>query len=65
MARHYSTKDCFRQMPNILPTRFFQERDLLLEFDFAAMKEGKPDVLFTDFLRISGRAEILKAFKMF
>lgn len=25
MTRHYSTKDSFRQMPNTLLTRFFQE----------------------------------------
>lgn len=46
MARHYTTKDFFRQMPNALLARFFQERDLLMEFDFAGMPEGKPDALF-------------------
>jgi hypothetical protein len=46
VARHYTTKDFFRQMPNALLARFFQKRDLLMEFDFASMPEGKPDALF-------------------
>lgn len=50
MARHYTTKDFFRQMPNALLARFFQERDLLMEFDFAGMPEGKPDALFAAWL---------------
>jgi hypothetical protein len=50
MARHYTTNDFFRQMPNALLARFFQERDLLLEFDFTAIKEGKPDTLFAAWL---------------
>lgn len=53
MARHYSTKDFFRQMPNMLLARFFRERDLLLDFDFAAMKEGKPDALFTTWFELA------------
>lgn len=53
MARHYTTKDFFRQMPNALLARFFQERDLLLEFDFIAMKESKPDALFVAWLDLS------------
>lgn len=28
MARHYSTKDFFQQMPNALLARYFQERGL-------------------------------------
>ena len=28
MARHYSTKDFFRQMPNALLARYFQGRGL-------------------------------------
>ncbi|MDD2762229.1 MAG: hypothetical protein PHH11_18275 [Methylomonas sp.] len=46
MARHYTTKDFFRQMPSVLLERFFQERDLLKTFDFAGMPDGKPDTLF-------------------
>ena len=29
MARHYSTRDFFRQMPNALLARYFQARGLL------------------------------------
>lgn len=46
MDRHYSTKDIFRQMPNALLARYFQERGLFGDVDFAALKETKPDELF-------------------
>lgn len=50
MARHYSTKDFFRQMPNAQLARYFQERGLFADLDFAALKEGKPDELFAAWL---------------
>ena len=37
MARHYTTRDFFRQMPNGLLARYFQARGLLGDLDFAAM----------------------------
>ena len=40
MARHYSVKDFFRQMPKALLARYFQGRGLFADMDFAAMKEG-------------------------
>jgi hypothetical protein len=52
MARHYSTKDFFRQRPNALLARYFQERGQFGEMDFAAMKETKPDEMFTAWLEI-------------
>ncbi|MDA8164491.1 MAG: hypothetical protein M0017_05610 [Desulfobacteraceae bacterium] len=52
MARHYSTKDFFRQMPNALLARYFQEQELFADLDFAAMKEGKPEALFTAWLEL-------------
>lgn len=52
MARHYSTRSFFRQMPNALLTRYFHERGLFEDLDFAAMKEGKPDELFTAWLAL-------------
>ena len=52
MARHYSTKDFFRQMPNALLARYFQERGLFGELDFAAMRETKPDALFVAWLAL-------------
>lgn len=50
MARHYSAKDFFRQMPNALLARYFHGRGVFDDLDFAAMKEGKPDELFAAWL---------------
>jgi hypothetical protein len=52
MARHYSTKDFFRQMPNALLARYFHARGLFGELDFAAMKEAQPDKLFEAWLEL-------------
>lgn len=46
MGRQYSSKDFFRQMPNALLARYFHSRGLMLELDFAAMPEAKPEALF-------------------
>ncbi|MDO9529111.1 MAG: hypothetical protein Q7J27_08125 [Syntrophales bacterium] len=52
MARQYSTRSFLRQMPNALLARYFQGRGLFGNIDFAAMKEGKPDELFTAWLAL-------------
>jgi hypothetical protein len=52
MARHYSTKDFFRQMPNSLLARYFGARELFDDLDFAAMKEARPDELFAAWLEL-------------
>ena len=52
MTRHYSSKDFFRQMPNALLARYFHERGLFGELDFAAMNETKPDELFAAWLAL-------------
>ena len=52
MARHYSTRDFFRQMPNALLARYFQGRKLFGNLDFAAMKETQPDELFKAWLEL-------------
>ncbi len=52
MARHYSTKDFFRQIPNALLARYFKDRELFNELDFSAMKETKPDELFGAWLTL-------------
>lgn len=52
MSHHYSTRDFFRQMPNALLARYFQERDLFCDLDFTAMKETKPEALFTAWLEL-------------
>ncbi|MFE8034677.1 hypothetical protein [Thiohalocapsa marina] len=46
MPRHYSTKNLFRQMPNVLLARYCHERALFSDLDVATMKEGAPDALF-------------------
>jgi len=50
MARHYSTKDFFRQAQNALLARYFHDRGLFTDLDFATMKETKPDRLFAAWL---------------
>ena len=45
MARHYATRDFFRQMPNPLLARYFHARGVLGDLDIAAMPETQPDAL--------------------
>ena len=52
MARHYSTKSFFRQVPNALLASYFQSRGLLSELDFTALSETKPDKLFAAWLEL-------------
>jgi len=53
MARHYSTRDFFRQMSKALLARYFQGKGLFGDLDFAAMKEGRPDELFKAWLELA------------
>ena len=52
MTGQYSTKSFFRQMPNALLARYFNERGVLGDINFSAMKEGKPDELFKAWLAL-------------
>jgi hypothetical protein len=52
MARHYSTKSFFRNAPNALLARYFRDRGVLADFDFAGLKEGNPDPLFNAWLAL-------------
>ena len=52
MARSYSIKEFFRQMPNALLARFFQEQGLFTDLDFAGMKETMPEPLFCAWLAL-------------
>jgi hypothetical protein len=54
MAGQYSTRNFLRQMPNALLARYFNERGLFGDMDFATMKEGKPDKLFQAWLALPG-----------
>ena len=42
MARYYSTKGSFRQVPNTLLTHYFEEHGLFGDLDFSALNETKP-----------------------
>ena len=70
MARHYSTRDFFRQMPNALLARYFQERGMFGDVDFAEMRETQPDALFAAWLEFPDSqrkpldAEFLEIFDM-
>lgn len=50
MARHYSTRDFFRQMPNALLARYFQGQGVFDALNFSAMSETKADELFAAWL---------------
>lgn len=52
MAKHYSTRDFFRQMPNVLLSRYFVARDMLQDFDFTAMKQAKIEPLFDAWMQL-------------
>ena len=52
MARHYSTRSFFRQIPNDLLARYFEGQALFGELDFATMKETRPDELFRAWLEL-------------
>ncbi len=52
MARHYTTRDFFRQMPNALLERHFKARGVLMNLDFAALPDTRPDELFAAWLAL-------------
>ena len=54
MARLYSTKGLFRQIPNAFLTGYLHGRILFDHLDFSAMKEPQPDDLFAAWLALSG-----------
>ena len=43
MARHYATRDFFRQMPNPLLARYFHARGVFADLDIAAMPEPQSE----------------------
>ena len=52
MARHYATRDFFRQMPNPLLARYFHARGVLGDLDIAALPEPQPDALWAAWLTL-------------
>ena len=53
MAKHYSSKEFFRQVPNALLGRYFRAQGLMPELDFAVMSEGNPEPLFVAWAALS------------
>ncbi len=45
MAKHYTVKEFFRQVPNALLARYFEKRGVLGGFDFEQLDETEPDAL--------------------
>ena len=52
MARHYATRDFFRQMPNPLLARYFHARGVFDDLDMAALPEPQPDALWAAWLTL-------------
>jgi hypothetical protein len=52
MARHYSAKSLFRQVPNALLARYFHAREVFEEVAIADMEELKVDRLFEAWLAL-------------
>ena len=52
MARHYATRDFFRQMPNPLLARYFHARGVFDDLDTAALPEPQPEELWAAWLTL-------------
>ena len=52
MARHYATRDFFRQIPNPLLARYFHARGVFADLDIAALPEPQPDALWAAWLTL-------------
>ena len=53
MARHYSTRTFFRQIPNNLLARYFERPGTVWGFGFLqVMEETRPEELFTAWLKL-------------
>jgi hypothetical protein len=52
MARHYITREFFRQMPNALLSRYFSAHDALAEMDFSKLRDSQADELFAAWLEL-------------
>ncbi len=52
MAKHYSIKSFFRDMPEALLARYFHKQGHFRGFDFSPMKEGELDVLIKSWLEL-------------
>lgn len=50
MARHYTTREFFRQTPNALLARYFAGHQALPDVDFSTLRDGRPNELFAAWL---------------
>ncbi|MDE2926122.1 MAG: hypothetical protein OXT71_06965 [Acidobacteriota bacterium] len=70
MARHYSTRSFFRQIPNDLLARYFEGRGLFGDLDFPAIQETRSNELYEAWLEVpedqrnAMRAEFREIFEM-
>lgn len=55
MARHYSTRSFFRQIPNALLARYFERQRVLAGLDWSAIKETHPQELFEAWLALTDK----------
>lgn len=53
MSKHYSTKDFFRQIPNTLLERYFTDKGLMPDVEFAALPKSKTEILFNNWLNLT------------
>jgi len=70
MARHYSIRSFFRQIPKALLARYFAAKGLLADFDFAALRATRLDGLMeawdslSDEVRTAVEADFREIFEM-
>jgi len=53
VSKHYSTKDFFRQIPNTLLERYFTDKGLMPDVEFAALPKSKTEILFNNWLNLT------------
>ena len=53
MSRHDSTRSFFREVPNDLLARYYEDRGVLGDFEFAELEEAQLDELFAAWLELS------------
>ena len=56
MARHYSTRSFFRQIPNALLARYFERQGVLAGLDWSAIKETESRRVVRGVAGVAGRA---------
>lgn len=52
MAKHYSPRNFFRQVPNKLLAQYFSKHGLMTNIDFSKLSETKIDAVYEEWLRL-------------